>query len=355
MKSSAFTALRLQNFRSYKDFAVELAPAVNIVVGPNASGKTNLLEAILILCGNSSYRAGFGDVIANNKAWARIDGDMVDGTRVVKLTKTSDVVEKVYEIHEKPKKRLNFNEKLPVILFEPEHMRLLTGSPETRRNFLDEILVITQPDFGSVTQKYRRVLAQRNHLLKTGRQTTNAQIFAWNVRLSELAGKIVASRVSLIDRLNNGLSSTYSEIAKAKTIVSLKYDTDLSASAYESTMLRQLENNIDIDLIRGFTTYGPHREDVEVLINKKPAGAVASRGETRTLVIALKLLALRLIEAARDQKPLVLLDDVFSELDGSRRKTLTQHLNSYQTIITTTDADVVQKEFMQSINRISLG
>ena len=355
MKSSVFTSLRLQNFRSYKDFAVELAPTVNIVVGPNASGKTNLLESILILCGSSSYRAGFGDVIANNQTWARIDGDMASGSRVVKITKTGEVVEKVYEINEKQKKRLNFNEKLPVILFEPEHMRLLTGSPEIRRSFLDDILNITQPDFGPVAQKYRRVLAQRNYLLKNNKANVSAQIFAWNVRLSELAGKIVSSRINLIKELNKNLSVVYSEIAKTKTLVELEYDSGLSAVAYESAMLRRLEDNLETDLIRGFTTYGPHREDLKVSINKILAGMVASRGETRTLVIALKLLALKLIEEARDQKPIVLLDDVFSELDGSRRKTLTQHLNSYQTIITTTDADVVQKEFMQSINIISLG
>lgn len=350
-----FTSLRLQNFRSYKDFAVELAPTVNIVVGPNASGKTNLLESILILCGNSSYRAGFGDVIANKQTWARIDGDMAGGSRVVKLTKNNDAVEKVYEINKKPKKRLSFNEKLPVILFEPEHMQLLTGSPEVRRSFLDEILTITQPDFGPNAQKYKRVLAQRNRLLKNGHMAARSQIFAWNVRLSELAGKIVAARIKLVNELNKNLGTTYSSIAKNKTTVELKYDTGLSATAYESAMLRRLEDSLEIDLARGFTTFGPHREDVGVFINHRPAGVVASRGETRTLVIALKLLALGLIEKARQQKPIVLLDDVFSELDGSRRKTLTQHLNSYQTIITTTDADVVQKEFMQTINRISLG
>jgi DNA replication and repair protein RecF len=354
MREQIFTTLRLQNVRSYKDFAIELAPAVNIIVGPNASGKTNLLEAMLVLCGQTSYRAGYGELIAHNKRWARIDGDTAGGSRVVKLVERDGIIERTYEINDKVKKRLSFADKLPVILFEPEHMRLLTGSPERRRNFVDEILASIQPDFNNLSQKYRRALAQRNCLLKNHHQSNKQQIFAWNVRLSELAGKIVSARVGLIMRLDNALSATYSEIAKTATKVRLQYVSPLSLPTYESALLHKLESSLNNDLAKGFTTYGPHREDITITINKQPAAAVASRGETRTMVIALKLLALDLLEQARNQKPLVLLDDVFSELDGARRHTLTKRLQGYQTIITTTDADMVQKSFMQKVNIISL-
>lgn len=353
--TNALVSLRLQQYRSYRDFAVELSPGVNIVVGPNASGKTNLLESLLLLCGVSSYRAGFGDVIGRDYEWARIDTTIASNGRVLKLTRAGDNVNKVYEFNNTPKKRLGFNDCLPVVLFEPEHMRLLTGSPELRREFFDDILCETHPGYLTIKNNYKRALAQRNRLLKSDRQNIEQQIFAWNLRLSELAGKIVDSRLRLITELNNSLAGIYSEIAGEPTKVFLHYQTNLPTENYESALLNSLETSFEKDVLRGFTASGPHREDVIVFIREQPADITASRGETRTLVLSLKLLELKILEKARQQKPLILLDDVFSELDGSRRRALTRYLQDYQTIITTTDADVIMKEFAQASNLISLG
>jgi len=355
MIAPVLTSLRLQQFRSYTDFAVELSPAVNIVVGPNASGKTNLLESLLVLSGVSSYRASYGDIIGRDYEWARIDATSPNGTRVVKLTKKGELTDRLYELNATPKKRLNFSDCLPVVLFEPEHMRLLTGSPDLRRDFFDAILSETEVGYSSLKSHYKRALAQRNRLLKQDQAVIRTQIFAWNVRLSELAGKIVSARLKLLTELNKSLSGIYSEISNEQTNVFLQYQTDIPVEAYESTLLSKLEKSIDKDILRGFTAYGPHREDILVFIREQPADITASRGETRTLVLSLKLLELKILEQARQQKPLILLDDVFSELDGSRRKALTKYLQDYQTIITTTDADVVIKEFAQASNLISLG
>lgn len=354
MSQATYTTLRIQQFRSYTDFAVELSPTVNIVVGPNASGKTNLLESLLVLSGASSYRATFLDIIGRNFEWARLDANTPNGTRVVKLQRQYELVQKSYDLNGTIKKRLNFYDILPVVLFEPEHMRLLTGSPDLRRDFFDDILSETEPGFSTLKTQYKRALAQRNRLLKLDEKTVRAQVFAWNVRLSELAGKIITARLSLIKRLNEHLATIYSEIAGEKTEVFLQYQTDIPIETYESAILHKLEKNLDKDLQRGFTAYGPHREDILVFIRQQPADITASRGETRTLVLSLKLLELQILEQARDQKPLILLDDVFSELDGSRRKALTHYLKDYQTVITTTDADVVLKEFAQASNLISL-
>lgn len=355
MSAITLTTLRLQQFRSYTDFAVELSPAVNIVVGPNASGKTNLLESLLIISGVSSYRASYGDVVGRDFDWARIDVSTPNGYRVVKLTKKGELTERLYELNATPKKRLGFTDCLPVVLFEPEHMRLLTGSPDLRREFFDDILSETAPESRSLKNHYKRALAQRNRLLKSDPATVHAQIFAWNVRLSELAGKIVSARLKLITELNKHLSVIYSELANEQTNVFLQYQTDIPVDNYESALLHKLEKSVEKDLLRGFTAYGPHREDILVFIREQPADVTASRGETRTLVLSLKLLELKILEEARQQKPLILLDDVFSELDGSRRKALTRYLQDYQTIITTTDADVIIKEFAQASNLISLG
>ncbi|MFO0882008.1 MAG: DNA replication and repair protein RecF [Candidatus Saccharimonadales bacterium] len=355
MSPTVYTSLRLQQFRSYTDFAVELSPTVNIVVGPNASGKTNLLESLLVLSGVSSYRAGYTDIIGREYDWARIDGTTPNGTRVVKLTHSADTVTRAYELNDTPKKRLGFQDIVPVVLFEPEHMRLLTGSPELRRDFFDDILAETEPGFSSIKSHYKRALAQRNRLLKQDSRMVHSQIFAWNIRVSELAGKIVAARTKLIEELNKQVATIYSEIAGEPTNVFLQYQSDIPLETYETSLLKKLESNLDKDLLRGFTAYGPHREDILVFIREQPADITASRGETRTLVLSLKLLELTILEQVRAQKPLILLDDVFSELDGARRKALTRYLSDYQTIITTTDADVVLKEFAQASNLISLG
>lgn len=354
MDTPIFTSLRLQNFRSYIDYAIELNPGVNIVVGPNASGKTNLLESLLVVCGSPSFRTAYDNLINNKKSWARIDSSNNEGTRVVKLKFKNDILDKSFEINEKLKKRLSFNDVIPCVLFEPEGMRLLTGPPDLRRNFFDDILSETNFEFSSLKNHYKRALNQRNHLLKMGNKNISTQIFAWNVRLGELAGKLVEQRIKLLENLNKQIGKIYSQIAEQKTEVYIKYISDLNLKSYESSLIKALENSIEKDMLRGYTYFGPHREDYAIQINNKNADLIASRGETRTLVLSLKLLEIKILEQKRKLKPLVLLDDVFSELDGMRRRALTEYLEDYQVVITTTDADVIQKNFAQSTNRISL-
>lgn len=354
VNTNTISSLRLQNFRSYDDFAVELSPGVNIVVGPNASGKTNLLEAVLLISGIKPYRTNFVNTIKNGKQWARIDSQYSGNRRTLKLQTKDEKIDKTFELNSNIKKRLNFEEKLPVVLFEPEHMRLLTGSPELRRVFIDDILCETSIGYERLLGSYKRALLQRNKLLKSPPIYANNQLFAWNIRLSELAGKVVEQRLGLIDNLNTKISDIYSQIADKKTNISITYHSSISTVNYESNLLHKLEKTTDLDFIRGYTAYGPHREDILVNIRNQPADITASRGETRTLVLSLKILEKQLIEKTRNVKPIVLLDDVFSELDGSRRKSLTGYLKDYQTIITTTDADVISKNFAQHTNLISV-
>lgn len=352
--NNLITSLRLRQFRSYEDFAVELLPSVNIVVGPNASGKTNLLEAVLLLSGSSTYRANWTDVIKFNKNWARIEASLTGKSRSLAIENNQNSIKKIYTINEHKRQRLRFEDIMPVVLFEPENMRMLTGSPELRRDFLDDILSLIDPVFASSKKQYLRVLIQRNKLLKQNPKSINSQMFVWNIRLSELAGYIVGSRLKLLDTLNGQISDIYSEVAGKNNTVVIKYQTGINTQSYESSLLSKLESSISLDIDRGFTGNGPHREDFTVLLKGATAKTSASRGETRTLVVCLKLIEADLIHKKRSIPPLILLDDVFSELDGSRRKALTHYLRNYQTIITTTDADVIAKDFAQSSTLISL-
>ncbi len=347
------TDLRLQHFRSYDDQLFELGPGVNIVVGPNASGKTNLLEAVLVLARGNSYRVADSELVQFDQDWARLDANLASGSsRTVKFTPLQKPA-KTYELEGKAYQRLSLQHSLPVVLFEPNHLRLLTGSPESRRNYLDDILEQTQPNYGSMLRHYRRALAQRNALLKSGRGRD--QFFVWNIRLSELGGHIVKSRATLVDTIARSVEQLYRDISRSATKIGIHYQTGLKLNNYESQLLHNLEANLDKDVLRGFTSVGPHREDFQVLFNGRVAGETASRGESRTLVLALKIIELQLLEQARGTTPLLLLDDVFSELDGARRRALTEHLNRYQTFITTTDADVVVQHFTESCHIIPLG
>jgi DNA replication and repair protein RecF len=341
-------SIRLQQFRSYKDDSFEFSPGVNIIVGPNASGKTNLLEAILVMSRGNSYRAKDHELVMFNKPWARLDASVDDYQRTVKLI-NQPKQEKIYELAGRIMKRLSLETALPVVLFEPNDLWLLIGSPERRRDYLDELLIQSTTGYSTALRSFKRALAQRNRLLKSPRVSTD-QLFPWNVRLSELAGPIVRARAQLTESINKRINKLYQELSRSKIAVSMTYQTAGDPEQYESHMLHQLELKSETDQTLGFTSFGPHHDDFEVLFAKRPAGNIASRGETRTFMLGLKLIELELLKEKRNKLPLLLLDDVFSELDGARQQALTAHLQAYQTFITTTDANIAINHFGQNRN-----
>lgn len=345
--------IRLQHFRSYTDAYFELDSGVNIILGPNAAGKTNLLEAVLVVAKGGSYRAKDMELVQFGQSWSRLDAQTPAGLRTVKL-KTEPTPGKSFEIDGQPIVRLHQSKTLPAVLFEPNHLLLLSGSPELRRSFLDDLIEQTEPGFGAVRRHYRRVLAQRNSLLKKNPKDLKEQLFVWNIRLSELGGQIAKRRQVLVSRFNELAPELYIHLAGQDNSISLTYASRFNIEHYESQLLHKLEASLELDVLRGFTAYGPHRDDLEASIDGHTVQESASRGETRTLVLALKILELQILEASRGQQPLLLLDDVFSELDTKRRQALTGYVEQYQTFITTTDADSFSQAFMQAATVISL-
>jgi DNA replication and repair protein RecF len=343
------TDLRLQHFRSYTDASFDVGEGVNIIVGPNASGKTNLLEAVLVLAQGASYRAKDADLVQFEASWARLDADTPHGSRTVKLQAAGQArVVKSFEIDGQTLTRLTAQRTVPVVLFEPNHLLLLSGSPDLRRTFLDDLLEQTLPGFGATRRHYKRVLAHRNALLKRAPRDVREQLFVWNLRLSELGGKIARERHLLTNRFAERMSELYGGLSGSANTISLSYQAQFVTEEYETALLRKLETSTELDLHRGFTAHGPHRDDLVVSIDGHTAQESASRGETRSLVLALKMLELQLLEEARETRPLLLLDDVFSELDGRRRQALTSFVADHQTFITTTDADMVVQHFTAS-------
>jgi len=347
------TGIRLQNYRSYKDSSFEFEPGVNIVIGPNAIGKTNLLEAVMVLARGSSYRARDTELVRFGKEWARLDGSFEKQKRAVKIEQNSPTA-KSFVLDDKPFKRLSLERTVPAVLFEPNHLQLLTRGPEQRRDYFDGLLERSRPAFKSLLSSYRRALAQRNALLKQGQTRASNQLFVWNVRLSELGSQIAAARQELADDINGRLAKDYSKIASRRSKTELVYDSQFPAGNYASKLLHKLEQTAVQDFERGFTGHGPHREDFIIYLKGQPAAASASRGETRSLLLALKIYELELIEKARGAKPIFLLDDVFSELDGARRQALVSTLKNRQSIITTTDAEAVLEYFSGATHMIPL-
>lgn len=343
------SGVRLRQFRSYSDQAFELESGVNIVVGPNASGKTNLLESLYVLAQGKSFRARDKDLVMIGRDWARIESESENSKRSVSLENSGDKISKTISVDASKHKRLPTAKRLPVVLFVPDHLQLLTGSPERRRNYLDNLISQLFPTRSPVFSRYQRALQQRNSLLKTD-QIDKDQLFVWNVKLAELGSKINLWRHQLIDELNKQASKTYSEISNQSHKVKFTYHDSVKRGDYQSNLNKELEQHSDHTA--GFTTKGPHREDFSIELDSKDSSVSASRGETRSLVLVTKIVEMLLTEQVAGSKPLLLLDDVFSELDGARRRHLAKRLANYQTVITTTDADAVVEHFSQDKQHI---
>jgi DNA replication and repair protein RecF len=350
------TSIRLQNFRSYGDSAFEFESGTNIIVGPNASGKTNLLEAVYYICSMGAFRASDHQNIKIGETWSRIDATTNNNQqRTLKLSEENGRSKKDFEIDGVLIKSPKVNDIMPAVLFEPNQLYELVTSPEERRNFIDNLACQIYPENAIILRDYKRTLSQRNRLLKQGYKDVAQTIFAWDIRLSELAQQVVDKRIRVINELNKTLTQNYTRIAGGNNSLITSYESKIASNAsYGTNMLNVLKMDIEKDIARGFSSVGPHRDDLSIILEGNELRGFASRGETRTAILALKKCETTLLEQKTNKKPILLFDDVFSELDGKRRKLLTGFLSDYQTLITTTDADIIDKSYAQKTQLIKL-
>jgi len=341
--------LSVQNIRSHDSFVINLSPTITVITGMNGSGKTSLIEALYIALQGSSFKGSDSDVLRHEKPWWRIDVELDD---CLKRTITFDpelvTGRKKITIDDKIMYRLSAKYKYPVVLFEPDDLRLLHGSPTRRRQFIDRFISQLDPIYSGILHKYERALKQRNNLLKNY-QTSSDELFIWDMTLSEYGSYIIEKRVAFIEQINNLLNETYNSIAKSSDLVSMHYSHTYIGNIKQK-LLNDLHFHAEKDKILGFTSTGPHRHDVVFKFNNSPALDVASRGEIRTIILALKFIEVDIIEQIVNQKPIILLDDVFSELDDERQKSLLSIKN--QVIITSTK---LPKNIKIDIKTIDLG
>ncbi len=335
--------VRVRNVRSYELFSASLDPSVTLILGRNGTGKTTLLESLYFLAQGTSFRGRDRDMIAHDTLMTDIviaDESGIERRGRLEIL-PDDKLKKSFQIDGKHSQRMPIKYRLPVVLFEPEALRLLSSSPTRRRQFFDDVLSRLYPQYATTLSRYQRVLLQRNELLKrqndTDAATWDAHVFAWDVAFVELAETLVRFRAEFIQTSNQHLSRLYSSMAGADHSVTVSYDSAMPQYNYAQNLLKQLELRRHADAMRGFTSLGPHRDDFIVALDGHPASETASRGEMRTIMLAYKLLEVELQEELYGFSPLILMDDVFSELDSSREQQLMEALRGYQTVITATD------------------
>ncbi len=333
-------SLELLNFRSYREAKFDLGPEVNLIVGPNATGKTNLLEGLFVLCATKSFRAGDLDLIHNGDSFYKVVGK--DGATDYQLSfEDKEKKEKIAKRGGRKQSLTEYLGNLQAVLFEPNDLNLPSGAPEKRRRYLDYILCQTDRHYLKELIRYRKILRQRNKLLENFNiGSVKEQIFAWDLQLAEAALEIYNRRTKLINFFNQIADDLYGQIAGKKIELNLAYIPTVEGD-YGTEFMNALARNLTSDLAAGFTTIGPHREDLRINFGDREIGTVASRGETRTAVLVLKLAELAYTEGQSDQKPILLLDDVFSELDEKRRNFLVKRLKGYQSLITTTEVGML--------------
>lgn len=326
-------SLRVQHLRNHADFSCTLSPRVTIITGSNGSGKTSLIEAIYVALRGTSFRGSDKEMLRYDDEWWRVDLTLDNSTaRSAAFDVTRQTGRKKFIVDDKTSYRLPVAQKYPVVLFEPEDLRLIGGSPARRRDFIDTLASHLDPLYGTTLRKYERALKQRNALLK--RQfIASDDVFVWNVALSEYGAYIVQQRIYFIERLNMQLSDAYNAIARSSDVVSVHYSDTLIDNTQQKIM-SELHAGYDRDKVLGYTSAGPHRHDVVFRFNGTSAVSAASRGEARTVILALKFLEVAIIEQLTEKKPIVLLDDVFGELDPERQKHLTSTFADKQVIIT---------------------
>jgi DNA replication and repair protein RecF len=333
----------MQNIRSYELFSAQFDPRLTILIGQNGSGKTTLLEAIYYLLYGTSFRGRDRDMIAHDTTRADLRlFDTHGGARHASLQQTStDIIKKTFQVDNRVSQRLLHKHRQPVVLFEPDQLRLLTSSPERRRRFFDEYIARLYPEYATVLNRYQRTLLQRNELLKQ-RDTTPSgmwddQLFIWELKFAELALEITRMRREFVVTSNLHLSRLYSDLAKAEHLVHVRYHSSVPFDTYQQSLIHRLHASRIEDSYRGYTSVGPHRDDFLVMLDGHPAAESASRGENRSIMLAYKLLEVQLQHEIHQESPIILLDDVFSELDPEREQHLMQALAGRQAIITATD------------------
>ncbi|MBE5752715.1 MAG: DNA replication/repair protein RecF [Clostridiales bacterium] len=338
--------LFLQNFRNYESENFVFDEGLNILFGKNAQGKTNCAEAVFYLCTGSSLRIRHDKQLVKMGAdYAKIVAEAEN--RYGKVVIEALIFENKREIKingSKISKNADLMGHINSVFFSPGELRLIQDGPDERRRFMNMSISQTSSSYYTALLRYNKILDQRNALLKNRDVSLVLDTLpVWDEQLVKYASLIVKKRAEFLDKLAPYACDFHRFLTDGAEELKLspdkKYDGDEKEIA--KTLLRRLSNNYEKDLRLGFTTIGPHRDDVDFFINGIDAKAYASQGQTRTAALAVKLAEVEIFKEFSGEYPILILDDVMSELDLPRRKKLLKRISGVQTILTCTHAERV--------------
>ena len=329
--------IKLINFRNYKNKEIKLNKNINVFFGENAQGKTNIIESIFLCSIGKSFRTNKEkELIKFNeeKALVEIDFEKSDRNGKIKI-----------EIAEK--KQINLNgiklKKLSellgninIVIFTPDDINILKGGPQNRRKFLDIMISQLRPNYMHVLTLYLKTLEQRNNYLKQIKLENKDEnlLDIWDEKLIEYGMKIYEYRKEFIEKIKNKIKNIHNEITQNKEDIEIEYFSDANT---RQNFANELKSRRKLDIIKGFTTKGIHRDDFIVYINGKEVEIYGSQGQHRTAILSLKLSELKVIYDEIGEYPILLLDDFMSELDDKRRKNFLNNIKDIQVIITCTE------------------
>lgn len=348
------TGIELQNFRSWSNLRLDFGERT-ILVGPNGSGKTNILEAIYLLGVTRSWRA------KSDRDLVKWDADVC---RVVGMVRGLTVKQIEFAIQREPylkkiridgveKKATDTIGKIVVVLFDSRSSNLVYGQPAVRRRFLDVLLAQVDQQYTLTLIEMSTVLKQRNVLLKRirNRESQPSEIKFWDSELIRCAEIIWQARSNFFRLSEEIFSQSYVELAGSGDAF-IKYEPSVSIG---QSYKKKLEECWNQDLEQGSTSLGPHHDDFVFILKKRRAVDIASQGETRSLVLALKKAEVKYLSEKMGKNPILLLDDIFSELDTERRRRVASTIGLHQAIITTTDLSTLDPRLCESFSVVDIG
>ena len=352
--------IKIQNFRNYKNLSLNFEKGLNIIYGNNGQGKTNLLESIYVLGMTKSHRSYIdNDLIKENENFFKVSGNLYIENIKSKLELTYDNSDKVLKLDNNIVKKIsNYISKMNIIIFYPDDLNLIKGSPFDRRRFLNSEVSQLSGEYLNILNDYNKLLKMRNDYLKNNNIDQNYLTILTNY-LIDKAIILYKMRFKFIEKLNNNIEKIYDDLANIKKF-NIIYKTSFKIENYEKEalkqqMIEQFKKNYHKELKNKITMIGPHRDDLEFYIDNDNIKNLGSQGQQRMAILAIKLAEINIIKSYKGSYPILLLDDVFSELDKKKKNNLLKYLEKdIQTIITTTDLTNINKKIRDNSKLIEI-
>ncbi|SCY63017.1 DNA replication/repair protein RecF [Alkaliphilus peptidifermentans] len=336
--------LKLLNYRNYDSLHIEVHPKLNIIVGENAQGKTNVIEAIYLCAIGKSFRT--------NKDQELVKLDKKQAYIKAILEKANGEIEIEMKLDKEEKKKIKVNRiplikmgellgNLNVVIFSPDDLKIIKGGPVERRRFIDNEICQIYPKYYYHLNQYNRILQQRNKLLKDNRGK-KIDLDIWNHQLANVGAFIIYNRRKFIKRIGILAKLMHRKITDEIESLEIIYDSSIPVVEKDENnditekFLSELKRTCDEEILKKATVVGPHRDDLLIKINNMEVKNYGSQGQQRTAVLSLKMAELEFIKGEVGEYPILLLDDVMSELDTNRQQYLINNLKNIQTFITTT-------------------